>query len=82
MLYLVFLALKTAPTSSSLVTAVTVSERGQAGPEVSVRLAGTLLAEELADTDRALLVCSLAILGREEDSLAVWRLHCLYFTPK
>ena len=74
LLCLVSLALETAPSPSSLATAVTVCERRQAGLEVRLRLAERLLAEDLGETGRASLVVSLASLGREEDSLAVWRL--------
>ena len=71
LLCLVSLDLETAPSSSSLTTAVTVCERRQAGLEVRLRLAGRLLAEELPETDRAGLLTSLA---REEESVEVWRL--------
>ena len=74
LLCLVSLALETAPSSSSLATAVTVCERRQAGLEVRLRLAGRLLAEDLTETQREVLVSSLASLAREEDSLEVWRL--------
>ena len=53
---------------------MTVCERKQAGLEVRLRLAGRLLAEDLTETERTVLVSSLASLGREEDSEEVWRL--------
>jgi len=71
LLCLVSLSLETEHSPSILKAAVTACQARQVSLELRLRLAGRLLREELADSERERLVSSLA---SQETSVLVWRL--------